>query len=90
MTVNEIIEKVTKICTENNVSHLYLFGSYAKGTNRPGSDIDFVVKGTKNIEVLKDEINNIPTLKTIDLFDYDNINNKFLKGAIDRYGKIIY
>ena len=44
MSVDEIIEKVKSICEKNNVAHLYLFGSYAKGTAHERSDIDFVAK----------------------------------------------
>lgn len=90
MTISEIIEKVKEICNENNVAHLYLFGSYAKGTNRMGSDIDFVVKGAKDIRKIRKDIDNIRTLETINTFDYDNIKNKGLIEEIDRYAKPIF
>lgn len=88
--INEVLNKIEDICRKQNVSHLYLFGSYAKNTERQGSDLDIVVKGTKNIDKLKDEIEDIRTLTMINLFDYDKIKNKYLKGDIDRYAKIIY
>ena len=90
MTVNEIIEKVKTICENNGVSHLYLFGSYAKGTAHKKSDIDFIVKGVKEYDKLTEMVNDIPTLKRIDLFDYDNIKNPILKESMDKYGRIIY
>ena len=90
MSIDEIIEKVKKICLINNVKHLYLFGSYAKGTNHERSDVDFVLKGVDDLDKVNDEINEIETLKRIDLFDYDNIKNSILKEAMDKYGKIIY
>ena len=49
MTFENIIKEIEKVCRENNVKHLYLFGSYAKGNNHKGSDIDIVVKGVDNI-----------------------------------------
>ena len=88
--INDVIEKVENICKNNDVSHLYLFGSYAKKTERPGSDLDMVVKGVKDIKKLKDEIDDIRTLTIINLFDYDKIKNTFLKEDIDAYAKIIY
>ena len=88
--INDVIEKVENICKNNDVSHLYLFGSYAKKTERPGSDLDMVVKGVKDIKKLKDEIDDIRTLTIINLFDYDKIKNTFLKEDIDTYAKIIY
>lgn len=90
MTVDEIIKNVKAICEKNRVSHLYLFGSYAKGTAHDKSDVDFIVKGVRDIEKLQNEVNNILTLKRIDLFDYDNIQNSILKESMDKYGKLIY
>lgn len=85
-----LLAQIENICKSNDVSHLYLFGSYAKKTERQGSDLDIVVKGVKNIKKLKDEIDDIRTLTIINLFDYDNIKNNYLKEDIDSYAKIIY
>lgn len=90
MSIEEIIDKVKIICKNNDVEHLYLFGSYAKGTNQKTSDIDFIVKGVKELDIIKSQIDKIETLKRIDIFDYDNINNPILKESMDKYGKIIY
>ena len=83
MPIPEIIKQVTEICQKNNVEHLKLFGSFATGTNTPTSDIDFVVYGCNDIE-------NIETLRKIDIFDYDSIHNEFLLEDITKYGKQIY
>ena len=90
MSIEEIIDKVKIICKNNDVEHLYLFGSYAKGTNQKTSDIDFIVKGVKELDIIKSQVDKIETLKRIDIFDYDNINNPILKESMDKYGKIIY
>ena len=90
MTFENIIKEIEKVCRENNVKHLYLFGSYAKGNNHKGSDIDFVVKGVDNIVKLKEDIDNIKTLETIDVFNYEMCKSPFLREDIDKYGKIIY
>lgn len=36
MPIEEVIARVSEICKECNVKHLYLFGSFAKGTNPLG------------------------------------------------------
>ena len=72
MTFEKIMSEIERVCRNNNVKHLYLFGSYAKGNSHRGSDIDIVVKGVNNIIKLKEEIDNIKTLETIDVFDYEN------------------
>ena len=88
--INNLLLEIEKVCKSNLVSHLYLFGSYAKGTERSGSDIDIVVEGVKNFRRLCEDIESIRTLKIINIFDLDKIKNKFLKEEIDRYAKIIY
>lgn len=90
MTIDEIIDKVTIICKNNGVEHLSLFGSYAKGTATKYSDIDFIVYGTVDIERLQEQVDEIMTLKKIDLFEYDVCQNQYLKEDMDKYGRKIY
>ncbi|MGN0141612.1 MAG: nucleotidyltransferase family protein [Roseburia sp.] len=90
MTVEEIIEQVTEICKKNHVEHLSLFGSYAKGTNTKYSDMDFIVYGPVNMEQLQEQVDDIMTLKKIDLFEYDLCQNQYLKEDMDKYGRKIY
>ena len=90
MTFENIIKEIEKVCRKNNVKHLYLFGSYAKGNNHKGSDIDIVVKGVDNIVKLKEDKKKIKTLETIDVFNYEMCKSPFLREDIDKYGKIIY
>lgn len=90
MTFDNIMKNIEKVCRKNNVSHLYLFGSYARGDNHKGSDIDIVVKGVKEIHKLKEDIDDIRTLETIDVFNYENCKSEYLRKDIDKYAKIIY
>lgn len=90
MPVNEIIKNVTDICKECGVKHLSLFGSYAKGTETKYSDIDFIVYGVPDMNVLQERMEEIPTLIKIDLFEYDLCENQFLKEDMDKYGRKIY
>ena len=90
MSIDEILASVECICKKNKVEQLYLFGSYAKGNQTKTSDIDIIVKGCEDIGSLREQINCIPTLKKIDIFDYDSIRNPYLKEEMDTYGKQIY
>ena len=90
MLVSELIEKVKDICKANDVKRLDLIGSFATGTARPTSDIDFVVYGCKDILKLEKDFEMIDTLRKIDIFDYDAIRNDFLLEDIKKYGKQIY
>lgn len=90
MTVEDIIKQVTDICKKNHVEHLSLFGSYAKGTQTRYSDLDFIIYGKADMERLQEQVDEIMTLKKIDLFEYDGCENEYLKEDMDRYGKKIY
>lgn len=50
MTVEEIIQQMTEICKKNQVEHLALFGSYAKGTESKYSDLDFIIYGKVDMD----------------------------------------
>lgn len=90
MPISELIEQVTEICKKNAVKRLDLFGSFATGTSTPTSDIDFVVYGCNNLIKLETDLEQIETLRKIDIFDYDSIHNEFLREDIHKYGKQIY
>ena len=85
MSLEEILNSVVEICRKHDVEHVYLFGSYAAGNARPTSDIDIVIKGGRDLDLLREEVDRIPTLKTIDLFIYDQKMNPYLREDIDRY-----
>lgn len=86
-----VIKEVIEICKRRGVKHLYLYGSYANGTAKRTSDFDFAIQGFKgNLGDLTEELDNIRTLKEIDLVDYDSITNELLRENIDKYGRKIY
>ena len=88
--IQKTLNEIENVCRNNEVAHLYLFGSFAKGTEQIGSDIDVVVKGVNDYRKLERDIDEIKTLHIINIFNYDTIKNKFLIEDIDRYAKVIY
>jgi uncharacterized protein len=53
---------------------IFLFGSFARGDNRPNSDLDLGVEWTVKrsgalMVQLREEIDNLPTVRKIDLVD---------------------
>lgn len=77
------------------INDVVIFGSRAKGTNKPGSDIDFAIKGDfpeftypERVRTMLQEGLNLPYF--FDVVDYDKITNADLKEHIDRVGKIFY
>lgn len=90
MPVAEVIDKVAAICKAHGVKRLELFGSFATGTAASTSDIDFVVYGCEDVQRLEEALEEIDTLRNIDIFEYESISNKFLLEDIKKYGKQIY
>lgn len=77
-----------------NVYEAILFGSRAKGTHRPGSDVDLALKGT-NLEQTVVQVSLYLNQESIlpydfDIIDYHSINNQELIDHITRVGKVIY
>ena len=83
MTQEEILEKIVEICKTNKVQEAILFGSRAKGTTHEKSDFDIAVSGVTDIETLREQIDEIPTLYSfhvvlkLTLMYYMNLNLKF-------------
>lgn len=90
MSAEEIIQRVTAIAHKYNVKRLDLFGSFANGTQNDRSDIDFIIHGCEDIDSFEEEVNNIPTLRKIDIFNYDEVCSEYLREDMDKYGKQIF
>lgn len=87
MILEEVFRKIIEICRRNGASKVILFGSRAKETARERSDIDIAVCGVHDMEKLQEEIEDIPTLYTVDL---DTCENQLLLEDIEQYGRKIY
>lgn len=65
---------------------VFLFGSFAAGTQRPGSDLDLgfeAAPGTPAALVaeLRQAIEDLPTIRKIDLVDFGSADEEFLRVA---------
>lgn len=90
MQAEEVIERIAALCGKYSADQGILFGSRAKGTARSRSDIDIAVSGVTDFSALQEEIENLPTLFTVDLVDMDTCTNSLLLEDIKKYGKKIY
>jgi predicted nucleotidyltransferase len=78
-----------------DISEVILFGSRARGTHRPSSDVDLALKG-KNLKLdtlaklryILEEETNLPYF--FDIVIYDRVENEALKREIDEGGEVIY
>ena len=89
MKVEEVIEKTSKLCRDFGAKKVLLFGSRAKGTALERSDIDIAVSGVKEVDLLIQEIEELPTLYSVDIVNMDNCTNELLLEDIRQYGREI-
>lgn len=90
MTTDEIMREIVCICKKHKATEVILFGSRAKGTARERSDIDIAVRGADFFDSLEEEIEELPTLYTIDVVNLDTCRNYLLLEDIEQYGRKIY
>jgi predicted nucleotidyltransferase len=85
LTDDEILTEIANIIMRYYPgAQIFLFGSRAKGDVNTLSDYDIAIDiNTKipleTISRIKDEIDKLPTLKTIDITDLNRVNMKFKK-----------
>ena len=67
------------------------FGSRARGTNLPKSDIDIAIEGCPNFAFLEDRLQEeLWSLLKIDVVNLDGPLSESLREVIARDGKVLY
>ena len=95
LSADEILAEVAGIVASYLPdAQIFLFGSRAKGDARETSDFDIAVDAGSKISLgviarIKDEIDELRTLKSIDIIDLNRVNPKF-KTIIRKSGVNIY
>ena len=88
----EKLQKVFESFTE--IDKAVLYGSRAKGTARPSSDIDLTLLGThldqRRCSVIADALDDLLLPYMIDLSVFELLNHPELEAHIQRVGKVFY
>ena len=91
--VNVKPELVQELCTfarERKIQKLLLFGSRARGDNRPKSDIDLAVQGG-DVAGFTDDVNEkARTLLFFDVIDLNRPLSDAFRAEIMKDGKVLY
>lgn len=92
---NSDIEKIKNVFASYiQVEKVILFGSRAKGTYKPASDIDLTLVGTKlNLSIqqkIESELDDLMLPYKFDISIYHQISNKDLIEHIERVGQIFF
>ena len=88
MNAEEVIGKIAQLCRKYSAKQGILFGSRARGDNR--EKIDIAVSGVADFPAFQEEVENLPTLFSVDIVDMDTCTNPLLLEDIRKYGKKIY
>ena len=91
----QVVEQIVSVFRDNQfVDEVVLYGSRAKGCSKPGSDIDFAIKGDqldlKELNRISLALDDLLLPYTFDLSIYRHISNPDLLDHIARVGKIFY
>ncbi len=87
-TINDILHKYPEVLL------VHIFGSRAKGTSKPGSDIDLSImnRGTNSntLHKLKNDFEESSLPYKVDLVDFHTLTNPYFAEHIKRVGIIFY
>jgi predicted nucleotidyltransferase len=91
----ETIEKICSVLSRYpSVEKAVLYGSRAKGTFKPGSDIDLSLFGAtitlNELGDIESELDDLLLPYTFDLLIFDTLSHVNLREHIERVGKIFY
>lgn len=81
----EILEIIGKYLDLNKYQ-VFFFGSRVDNKGSERSDIDIGIEGPKEVPLgimakIRDEVSSLPTLYSIDIIDFRNVDKDFLKVA---------
>lgn len=90
-----LFNRIILILSANrHIKKAVVFGSRARSFFKAASDIDLAIYSkfisSKEINIIKNTLEELPTALKFDLVYYDNINNRKLKKNIDKEGILIY
>ena len=87
----ELMDGVFRRYTD--IQQVLLYGSRAKGTHSPQSDIDLALIGVKNaleVEAVALELDELPLPYRFDVRAFEGIRNARLRAHIERVGILLY
>ena len=89
--IEHVYEQIRTFAADAGARKVVLFGSRAKGVNRPKSDIDLAVAGCPDFNRLEQNLqDNLWSLLKVDVINLDEPISSSLRAEIERSGKVLY
>ena len=83
-------EDIIAFAIKHDIDKVVLFGSRARGTNTPRSDVDIAVYGENFDDFYFDVLDNVDSLLVFDMIDMNGCVSMRLLEDIERDGGTIY
>ena len=84
-----MIKEVAELCRSFGAKKVILYGSRAMGNARERSDIDVAVSGVEDFELLREKVDDLPSLFSVDLLNLDTCKYQLILEDIRDYGREI-
>lgn len=88
--IEHVYEQIRTFAAERSVGRVVLFGSRARGTNLPKSDIDLAVSGGDIAGFTDDVQERLWSLLQVDVINLDEPLSRALRTDIERDGRVLY
>lgn len=89
--IEDVYRQVAEFARQAGARRVLLFGSRARGTNLPKSDIDLAIEGCPDFDALYDRLQeDLWCLLKVDVINLDGDVSEALRSEIARDGKVLY
>lgn len=85
-----VLESIVECAQRHGLARVVLFGSRARGSHRPKSDIDLALTGGDQTRFILDLEEEAPTLLRFDFVDMDGAASPELLVRVQAEGKVLY
>lgn len=91
VAIEDVYKQVVEFAREAGARRVPLFGSRARGTNLPKSDIDLAIEGCPDFDALYDCLQDeLWCLLKVDVINLDGDVSEELRSEIARDGRVLY
>lgn len=89
MTADEVIKEVAALCRSFGAKKVIIYGLRVMGNTRERSDIDIAVAGVEDFDLLREKVDDLPTLFTVDPLNLNMCKYQLILEDIRDYGREI-
>lgn len=89
--IDQVYRQIGEFARHRGIRRVILYGSRARGTNGPKSDIDIAAVGSRDFRGFEEDVqDHLDSLLVVDLVNLDTCRSETLRREIARDGKVIY